>query len=130
MALRKNNGTINEQAEFLGGLFDGGTFEIYTGAQPADPNSGPSGSLLVTITIPTPAFGAAVAGVISKSGTWQAVAGATGTAGWARMISADTNKTLDITVGESGTNAIIDDENVVNGNTITVTSFTITVPAL
>jgi hypothetical protein len=130
MALRKNNDTVNEQADFLGSLFDGGTLEIYSGGQPADPNSGPSGSLLVTIDLPTPAFIAAVGGVIAKSGTWQEVASGTGTAGWARMISVDTLKTLDFTVGESGTDAIINDDAVISGNTITVTSCTITVPAL
>lgn len=132
MALRKNNDTVNEQAEFFGGLFDGGTLEIYTGTQPADPNDAPSGSLLVTINIPTPAFGAAVGGTIAKSGTWQEVATGTGAAGWARMISADTNKSVDIAVSESGGGgqAIISDADVVSGNTITVTSFSFTTPAL
>lgn len=132
MALRKNNDLVNEQADFLGGLFDGGTMKIYSGTQPADPNSGPSGTLLVTITIPSPAFGASVAGVISKAGTWQNTAVATGTAGWARIASADTVKTMDISVSESGGggNAIISEENVVTSNTITVNSFSMTVPAL
>ncbi len=132
MAFRKNNDTVNEQADFLGSLFDGGTIEIYTSTQPADPNSGPSGSLLATITLPTPAFGSAVAGVITKSGTWQDTATGTGTAGWARFISADTNKSFDVKVSElgGGGDAIINDDNVTSGNTVTVTSCTLTIPAL
>lgn len=132
MALRKNNDTVNEQADFFGGLFDGGTLEIYSGTQPADPNDPPTGTLLVTIDIPNPAFGAAVGGTISKAGTWQDVAGATGTAGWARMKSADTNKTLDIAVSESGGGgqAIISSAAIVSGNTITVTACSFTTPAL
>jgi hypothetical protein len=132
MALRKNNDTVNEQAEFLGGLFDGGSMEIYSGSQPADPNDSPSGTLLVQIDIPSPAFGAAVGGTIAKAGTWQEVAVGTGTAGWARLISADTNKSLDISVSEAGGggNAIISEENVIPGNTITVASFSLTSPAL
>jgi len=132
MALRKNNDTVNEQAEFLGSLFDGGSLEIYTGTQPADPNDAPSGTLLVQIDVPSPAFGAAVGGVISKAGTWQEVAVGTGSAGWARLISSDTNKTLDISVSESGGggDAIISDEDVVPGNTITVNSISFTSPAV
>jgi hypothetical protein len=132
MALRKNNDMINEQADFLGGLFDNGTMEIYTGPQPADPNDAPSGSLLVTINVPVTAFNAAVGGNITKAGTWQEVATGTGTAGWARLISSDTNKTMDFAVSASGGGgeAIINTTAVVSGNTITVTSFSITVPAL
>lgn len=130
MALRKNLDTVNEQANLLGSLFDAGTLELYTGAQPADPNSGPSGSLLATIPIPNPAFGAAVAGAITKAGTWSVTASATGIAGWARMISADTNKSLDLTVSGTpgGNNLLISDENVVNGNLVSVDSLVITVP--
>lgn len=132
MALRKNNDTVNEQADFLGGLFDGGTLEIYSGSQPADPNDAPAGSLLVTIDLPSPAFNAAVGGVISKAGTWQDVATGAGTAGWARMISADTNKTLDLSVSTAGGggNAIISASAISIGNTVTVTSCSFTVPAL
>lgn len=132
MALRKNNDMVNEQAAFFGGLFDNGTMEIYTGTQPADPNSAPSGTLLVTINIPVTAFGAPVAGVIAKNGTWQDVASDTGTAGWARLISSDTLKTLDISVSATGGggDAIISSIAITSGNTITVTSFSVTIPAL
>lgn len=123
---------INEQADFLGSLFDNGTLEIYSGSQPADPNDPPAGSLLCTINIPVTAFGAAVAGTIAKAGTWQEVATGTGTAGWARMISQDTTKTMDFSVSASGGggDALINTVAVVSGNTITVTSFSITTPAM
>ena len=129
--LRKNDDTINEQADFFGSLFDGGTLEIYTGTQPADPNSAPSGTLLVTITIPNPAFGAASGGVIAKAGTWQDTAVDTGTAGWARFISADTNKTFDVACTDSpgDDDLLINGVDVTLGNTVTVVSLTITTPA-
>lgn len=131
MALRKNVALVNAESDAFGVFFNGGTLKIYTGSQPVDPNSAASGTLLCTITIPTPAFGAASAGSISKAGTWSAVASDTGTAGYARMASSDTLKTLDITVTESGAggDAIIDDDAIVNGNTVTVTSCTVTMPA-
>lgn len=128
--LRKNTDTRNEQSDFLGSLFDGGTLEIYTGGQPADPNSAPSGTLLCTITLPNPAFGASASGVITKSGVWSDTAVDTGTAGWARFISADTNKTFDVLCTDSpGDNdLLINGVDVTMGNTVTVVSLTITTP--
>lgn len=132
MALRKNTALRNAQAEFFGGVFDGGTLEIYTGVQPADPNSSPTGDLLATINIPNPAFGSASNGVASKSGTWSAVAAATGTAGYGRFISADTNKTMDVQCSEvpGGNNLLLNIADIAIGNTVTVVSLTITAPEL
>lgn len=132
MALRKNNALVNAQANFFGSQFDGGTLEIYSGAQPADPNDVASGTLLVTIDLPSPAFNTAVAGTITKAGTWQDTATGTGTAGWGRLISADTTKTADIAITESGGGGqgIINDDAVASGNTVTITSCSFTTPSL
>lgn len=128
--LRKNTDLRNVQADALGAVFDGGTLEIYTGTQPADPNSAPSGTLLCTITLPNPAFGAASVGVIAKAGTWSDTAVDTGTAGWARFISASTNETFDVVVTEDpdDNDLLINEADITLGNTVTVVSLTITVP--
>ena len=128
--LRKNTALRNIQADALGAVWDAGTLEIYTGTQPADPNSAASGTLLVTITIPNPAFGAAASGVISKSGTWQATSVATGVAGWARFISAATTETFDVAVTEDPdvNSLLINSVDITIGNTVTVVSLTITCP--
>jgi len=129
MALRKNTGLRNAQADALGDFFDGGTVEIYTGAQPASANDAVSGTLLCTINIPTPAFGAASGGAIAKAGTWSASASDTGTAGYARIKSADGTKRFDVTVGEAGTDMIINDDAILTGGVVTVTALTLTTPA-
>jgi len=130
MPLQKNTDTRDEQIAVLGSLFDGGTLEIYTGTQPADPNSAVSGSLLATITIPNPAFGAPSAGVIAKAGSWSVVATGTGVAGYARFISSDTLKTMDVPVTNvpGGNNLLISLIDITIGNTVTVVSLTITCP--
>lgn len=130
MALRKNTGTVNEQIDLLGSLFDGGTLEIYTGSQPSDPDDSPSGSLLATISIPNPAFGSPSDGVITKSGSWSATATDTGVAGWARFISSDTNKTMDVVVTDTpgGNDLLINTLSITVGNTVTVVSLTIAEP--
>lgn len=130
MPLQKNTATRDDQVEFFGALFDGGTLEIYTGPQPGSPNDAVSGSLLCTITIPNPAFGSATDGVIAKAGVWSDTAGATGTAGWARFISSDTLKTMDAAVVDvpGGNDLLINNINIVIGNTVTVVSLTLTTP--
>lgn len=130
MPLNKNEALRDEQVEFFGSIWDGGTLEIYEGAPPADPNDPPSGDLLATITIPNPAFGAASAGVIAKSGTWADTATDTGTAGYARFISSDTLKTMDVLITEDpGDNDLLINElDITIGNTVTVVSLTFTTP--
>lgn len=131
MPLRKNIATRNEQVELFGSLFDGGTLEIYTGTQPADPNSAPSGSLLATIPIPNPAFAAPSGGTVAKSGSWSVVATGTGTAGYARFISADTLKTMDAVVTNipGDNDLLINTVDIAIGNTVQVVSLTLTEPA-
>lgn len=129
MTLRKNVSLRTSQADHIADLWDGGTLEIRTGTQPADPASAASGTLLVTINLPTPAFGAAASGVVSKTGTWSGVAIASATAGWGRLISADTTKSLDVSVAESAADCIIDFDDIVSGVTVQVLTFTLTVPS-
>lgn len=128
MALRRNTGLINGIANAFGALFGSGTLKIYSGGQPATGNDAAAGTLLATINLPASPFGAAAAGVISKSGTWAAVAVADGTAGWARFTSNDTAKSFDCTVAEAGGDLTIDDDAIVTGGNVVVTAFTYTVP--
>ena len=120
MALTQNDALRTILADAFADTFDAGTLEIRT--------SGGT-TLLGTITLPNPAFGASVTGVATKSGTWSATAVASGVARVGRFISSDTNKVANVSVALSAADMIIDDENVVSGGTITVSSFTYTCPA-
>lgn len=128
MALRKNDALRNKEADDFADLWDGGTIEIRTGGQPADPDSAASGTLLATINLPTPAFSAAASGIISKLGTWSATAVATATAGWARFYNAGGTRSFDVTVGESASDLTIDDDAIVTDGVVTVTAFAISIP--
>lgn len=128
MALRKNNLFRSHQANQVGDTYSGGTLEIRSGSQPADPDSAASGTLLATIDLPSPAFTSASNGVISMDNTWSGSTVATATAGWGRFKNAAGNMNMDVSVGESATDLIIDDDAIVSGGIVTVTSFTFTVP--
>ena len=119
MALTYNTGTRNELATAFGALFNGGTLQIRTAAN----------AVLATINLPNPAFGSPSTGVISKNGTWSATASASGTAANALFTSSDTNKTATVSVGTSSADMIIDNASIIQGGTVTVNTFTYTVPA-
>lgn len=107
------------------------TIKIYTGTQPATANTAASGTLLATLTCADPAFEAAAAGVVALDAdpdlTTTAVAA--GTAGWARVADSDGNTIFDGSVGTSATDFIINATAITVGQTINLTTGTLTFPA-
>lgn len=79
------NAALNAMAPRL----NSGKVRIYTGAQPATPETAASGTLLVELTLNATAFGAAAAGVLTANAITSGVAVATGTAGWFRLFQSD-----------------------------------------
>lgn len=122
----------------FGPQFDSGFLDIYTGAQPATAGAAPTGTLLGVIPLPADAFGAAVARVISKLGTWEeAAADAAGVAGWARFrlagdggLADETEIRLDCAASEAGGGGdlILDNTDIAVGQRIVVNTFTFTQP--
>jgi len=113
-----NTALRNALANEFKALFDGGTLTIQTAAS----------ATLATITLPATAFNAASGGAVAKTGTWSATASASGVATKA-IFSNGGSETAEVTVGESLAELIIDDENIVSGGTVTVSTYTLTVPA-
>lgn len=128
MAVRLDTDIRNALATQVSTSFPAGsTVQIRTGAQPATANDTASGTLLATITLPASPWATASEGSIAKQGSWSATAVASGTAGHARIIGG--NNAIDVSVGTSGTDWIIDNASIVSGGTVTVVSASITVPA-
>jgi len=130
MAERLNDAARNRQADSIGDDFNNATLKIYTGTQPAAGGAA-TGTLLVTITLPADAMGASSAGVAAKAGTWSGVAGNTGTAGWFRIESSAGSRWYDGAVTATGGGGEIEltSTSITSGQTVTVTSFTVTQPA-
>ena len=106
----------------------GGTIKIYTGSQPATPQDTATGTLLATLTFGKPSFGAAATGVITANTIAQVNAGASGTAGYARIADCDGNAIMDVDVGTSGATINLNTTSIVSGGPVSITSATLTVP--
>lgn len=104
-------------------------FQIYTGSMPANCGTAASGTKLLEITLPSDWLAAASSGSKAKSGTWSAAAVATGTAGYFRVM--DSGGTVchiqgTVTASGGGGDAIIDNTSIASGQTVTVSTFSIT----
>lgn len=110
---------------------------IYSGAKPATPATAPSGTLLVAITLNKPSFGAGAVGVsaISIAPAISGVAGATGTAGYFRILTSTEAAgsglgVIDgtVTATGGGGDLTVDSVSIVSAVTTTVTGGSLTMP--
>lgn len=124
-------------------MWDGGELRIYddSGTRPAnaDATEAGGGTVLATITLPTPAFAASASGgAIAKAGTWQdASADATGTADWFRMYdsavttgASTTAIRMDGTVGLNTGTFDMEFDNIAftAADPITIDTFSVSIP--
>lgn len=136
MATRLPTATRNAACDAVVDLFDAGsgaaTLKIYSGSQPATANDAASGTLLATVTLGDPAFGAASAGVATLAGTPLSGTGvAAGTAGWARLADSTGATVLDGSVTATGGGGQVElaTTTISVGVTVQITSGTVTMPA-
>lgn len=130
MAVRLSASLANDLANQIDtSLGNAGKIKIYTGTQPANPDTAATGTLLATFTLGSPGFGSASNGVITLSGTPLTVAAdATGTAGWFRMETSAGSAILDGSVGTSGAQINLNTTSITDGVNVSITSGTITMP--
>jgi hypothetical protein len=127
------------QCDALAALCNSGTINIYDGTQPTDANTAVSSqNLLATLTFGATAFGASAATgtapnrkatATANSITADSSADATGTATWFRAIESDASTVVyDGTVGTSGCDLNLATTSIVEGEAVSVTSLTLSVP--
>src|SRR3990172_7780929 len=106
--------------------------EIRTGAQPADCAAADSGSILVTINLPTDWMAAAGSGTKAKAGTWQdASADAGGVAAHFRVFNSQATKDgttcfMQGSVGQGSGDLSLDNTAIVATQSVTINTFTLT----
>lgn len=103
--------------------------EIRSGSPPANCAAADSGTLLVSMTLPSDWMAAASSGSKAKSGTWQdASADGTGTAGHFRIKdSGGTTCHLQgtVTATGGGGDLTLDNTSIASGQSVTISTFTI-----
>lgn len=104
--------------------------KIRTGAQPANCAAEDTGTVLATLTLPSDWMAAANAGSKALSGTWQDTsADATGTAAHFRVYASDgttCHMQGSVTATGAGGDMTLDNTSVAAGQSITISSFTLT----
>lgn len=117
--------------------FAGALIRVYTGAQPATPETAASGTLLVEMTMGTPAFAASATSGNNRLLTANAIAAgvavATGVAGWFRIFKADgVTALVDGEVGATGDantdNMELPTTSINTGVSVGVSGYTYTLP--
>lgn len=117
----------NASVSVLTALANGGTLKLYTGTLPAL-NNAPAGTLLVTLTFGSTAFGAPSAGVATSNAITSGTAVATGTAAVFAIYKSDgTTLVATGTVATSGGDLTIDNASISSGATISAASGALTV---
>jgi hypothetical protein len=133
MAIRLTTTARDAAMSGIGGfkaVFDSGTIEIYSGSVPASVGSTPAGTLLAVLTFGSTAFGSASSGTITANAiTSDTSADATGTAGCFVMKNSGGTILCDGSVGTSGADINFDSVNFVATGTVSIGSFTFTLPS-
>lgn len=134
MVFRLSTASRNTLAAALAGLADAGAgpgkIELRTGAQPATPQVAASGTLLATIVLGDPAFGAPATGVIAAADPAPVTGVAAGDAGWFRLYDSNNVAIADgsVTATGGGGDITLATVTVSVGLTVDMTAFSINIP--
>ena len=110
---------------------NGGFLDIYDGTQPATPDVAVSTQVkLAHLPLSATAFGAASAGTKTANAVTNGTGLAASTATWFRVYkSDDTTAVLDGSAGTSGTDLVLNSAAITIGATVSVTSWTVSMPS-
>lgn len=105
--------------------------EFWDGVMPANCAAAAAGTLMAQFALPSDWLAAAAAGAVAKTGTWQGSAVGSGNLRYFRILRAGSPSECDIqgTVGPAGSptyDMTVDNTSVAPGQTITVSTFTLT----
>ena len=99
-----------------------GVLKIFSGAEPANCAAANPSGLLCTITLPS-TFLTSSGGVTTIAGTWSASASGTGTAASFRIYD---GSSVCHVQGNVTSDLVLNNTSITSGQTVTVTSFTVT----
>ena len=112
----------NQVGQIQTSVGSSGTLKIYSGAQPANCAASDPAGLLATITLPS-TFLTSASGATTISGSWTVTASGTGTAACFRIHD---GSAVCHVQGNVTTDLVLNNTSIASGQTVTVTSFTVT----
>lgn len=118
-------------------FYGAGNMKLYTGSQPATADTSPTGTLIVTITLPASPFAAPASGSSAKQNSWSGVAvadadlGGADAPGWFRIETSGNTNPVDGEIGAVGSGKELELDSLVIsiGQTVNVNSGTMSIPA-
>lgn len=106
-----------------------GKLQLRTGAQPANCAAADAGTLLAEISLPADFWSNAASRAKTLLGTWQVAAVAAGVAAHFRLKNnAGSTCHMQGSVGQGTGDLQLDNTNIANGQTVTITAFTLNEP--
>lgn len=138
MAIRLPTGSRNAALDAVVARLDAGsgpgTIEIRSGSQPASADDAATGTLLATIVLEDPAFGAAGASLAGQAVLHKpsaATATGDGTGGWFRALDSDGNPVFDgsVTATGGGGDLTLATTTISTGMSVDITGGTVVMPA-
>lgn len=112
----------NQVSQIQTSIGASGVLKIFSGAEPANCAAADPTGLLATITLPA-SFLTSSGGVTTIAGSWTVAASGTGTAACFRMYD---GSTVCHVQGNTTADLVLNNQSITAGQTVTVTSFTVT----
>jgi len=112
----------NQVSQIQTSIGASGTLKIFSGAEPANCAAADPTGLLATIVLPA-AFLTSTGGVTTLAGTWSVAASGTGTAASFRMYD---GSAVCHVQGNTTADLVLNNQSIASGQTVTVTSFSVT----
>ncbi len=118
-----------QSSTYVGAVTNSSTLSIYSGTQPTTPETAASGTLLATVTLPASAAMTSNNGVLTAAAIASVTIATSGVASWFRWAESGGSVVLaDGSVGTSGSDMNLNSTALSSGATLSITSFTYTVP--
>lgn len=142
MAIKISTASRNAMVDAVKTLIDAGSsaakLRVYTGSAPANPDTAPTGTLLLEVTLNDPSFGSTSSGTATanQSPALSGTGAAAGTAGWFRIVdstaAAGTGLGIvdgSVTATGGGGDLTLSTTTISSGLSVSITSLTLTQPA-
>lgn len=128
MAIQHSTTTRNRLRDGYAAAFPSAASLVIRTGTPAGVGLTATGAVLATIALPATPLTSGT-GALTLSGTWTATASGTGTAGHYRLTNGSDIEEGTITVTAGGGDLTLDSVSITTGQTVTISSWTRTMPA-